>query len=173
MASNVKKLLANREWIREEETGFILSRPLELLSEWSDNYSFRQNEVLDYYSLNTGAQVESELAEVCASRNVRYALTAFSAAARVAPAVGYQRASAHVSDGLEEVASCLKLKRVDSGPNVTLLLPYDDGVFYAAQSIDGIQVVSPIQAYLDLVTFRGRGEEAARAILEQVIIPLW
>jgi len=173
LASNVKKLLANREWTREGEPGFALSRPKELLSEWSDSYSFRQNEARDYYSLNTPGQVEAALAETCDSQCIQYALTAFSAAARMAPAVRYHRVFAYVGQETEEVASRLKLKQVDSGPNVTLLLPYDEGVFYAAQNIDGIQTASAIQAYVDLVTFRGRGEEAANAILEQVIIPQW
>jgi len=49
LTSNVKKLLANREWIREEKNGFALERPIALLAEWSENYSFRQNEARDYY----------------------------------------------------------------------------------------------------------------------------
>jgi hypothetical protein len=52
-----------------------------------------------------------------------------------------------------------------------LLQPYDDGVFYAASEIEGLQVVSPVQLYLDLSQTKGRGDEAANAILEEVIKP--
>jgi hypothetical protein len=38
---------------------------------------------------------------------------------------------------------------------------------------DGSPVVSAIQAYLDLTTTRGRGMEAAQALLEEVIEPQW
>ena len=38
---------------------------------------------------------------------------------------------------------------------------------------DCLHIASPIQIYLDLVGFRGRGEEAATAILEEVIQPQW
>ena len=38
---------------------------------------------------------------------------------------------------------------------------------------DGISIVSPIQLYLDLVTNKGRGEEAAQFLLEKVIKPEW
>jgi hypothetical protein len=56
---------------------------------------------------------------------------------------------------------------------VTLLEPYDEGLFYGSQDRDGIRVLSPIQIYLDLKNFRGRGEEAAEALLDQVIGDLW
>ena len=67
----------------------------------------------------------------------------------------------------------LQLKKVETGPNVTLLHPYDDGVLYGLQGINEISVVSDIQLYLDLKSYRGRGEEAAQAILEQRLRPKW
>lgn len=57
--------------------------------------------------------------------------------------------------------------------NVTLLTPYDDGVFYEATEGDGVRMVSPVQVYLDLIGYRGRGEEAASFLLEQVIERTW
>jgi len=48
-----------------------------------------------------------------------------------------------------------------------------NGVFYGSRVIDGIRVASPIQIYLDLFGFRGRGEEADNALLDQVIRPTW
>jgi hypothetical protein len=65
------------------------------------------------------------------------------------------------------------LKEVPSGSNITLLKPYDEGVMYGAREVDGVWIVAAIQAYLDLVSFRGRGEEAAEALLDQVIMPKW
>ncbi|MBW2261108.1 MAG: hypothetical protein JRG91_03965 [Deltaproteobacteria bacterium] len=173
LASNVKKLLANREWIGGDRNGITLERPHELLDEWSSNYSFRRNEPRDFYSLQTPAQIEQGLAEACDAMGVRYALTGFSAASRIAPMVTFQRAFAYVEGHLDEVSARLGLKEVDSGPVVTLLLPYDEGVFHGVQDVEGIQTVSALQAYLDLQGFRGRGEEAARAILEEVLAPTW
>jgi hypothetical protein len=62
---------------------------------------------------------------------------------------------------------------VPSGANVTLLVPYDSGVFYGARAYDDISVVSPVQLYLDLVSYKGRGEEAAQFLFERVIEPAW
>jgi hypothetical protein len=67
----------------------------------------------------------------------------------------------------------LGLKPVTSGANVTLLGPYDEGVFYGSQDREGTQVVSSVQVYLDLKNIRGRGEEAAQALLDQVISKIW
>jgi hypothetical protein len=102
-----------------------------------------------------------------------YALTGFSGAARLAPAVRYQRAMVYIEETEHNIASILDLKRVPSGANVSLLIPYDDGVFYRTREYEGIRIVSPVQLYLDLIGFRGRGEEAANAILEEVIRSQW
>lgn len=171
--ANVKKLLTDREWLRTEQDGFRLREPAVLLTEWSENYSYRRNQVHDYYSLRTIEDIEAELGAVCRREGVPYALTGFSGAARFAPAVRYQRVMAYVQDDRETVISRLQLKVVSSGANVSLLTPYDEGVFYAARDCEGIRVVSPIQLYLDLHGFRGRGEEAASVLLEEVITPQW
>jgi hypothetical protein len=172
--SNVKKLLANREWIQSGPNGLTLAEPLNLLREWGENYSSRRNSVQNFYSLESSTAVETALAEVCTPRGIRYALTGFSGAARLAPAVRYQRASAYVKwSQEEELVTLLGLKAVSSGANVSLITPYDEGVFYGARAVEGIQIASPIQIYLDLLGFRGRGEEAAKSLLEEVILPQW
>jgi len=61
---------------------------------------------------------------------------------------------------------------VTTGANVSLLIPYDEGVFFENQNTDGAQVVSPVQIYLDLQNYRGRGQEAAQAI-RKVIEQSW
>jgi len=100
-------------------------------------------------------------------------LTGFSGAARFAPAVRYQRVYAYVEGGEKDIPSLMDLKAVTSGANVILLAPYDKGVFYGACEIDGVQVVNPIQNYLDLKGIKGRGEEAANALFEKEILPQW
>jgi len=71
------------------------------------------------------------------------------------------------------VADILKLKKAPSGANVTLLAPYDEGVYYDSRELNGIQMASPIQVYLDLMSARGRGEEAAEELMQKVIRPAW
>lgn len=171
--SNVRKLLTDREWIRTKPEGFVLSEPEALLLEWAENYNYQKNRVRSFYTLKAAPEFEADLASVFKRENLTYALTSFSGAARLAPAVRRQRAIAYVEEGRVDLASLLGLKEVPSGANVSLLTPYDDGVFYGASEIDGIRVASPIQVYLDLSSSRGRGEEAAAALLEEVIRPQW
>ncbi len=91
----------------------------------------------------------------------------------MAPAVRYQRAMAYVQGDIPSMATSLCLKLVSSGPNITLLYPYDEGVFLGSKLIDDIRLANPIQIYLDLKNYRGRGEEAAETLLNQVIKPQW
>jgi hypothetical protein len=170
--ANVKRLLLDREWITRQE-GFALTAPWMLLEEWEKVYSYRKNEVRNYYSLKSIPEIEADLAAVCKEKGIEYALTGFSGAARFAPAVRYTRAMAYVYNTREDVASLLNLKEVESGANVMLLDPYDEGIFYGTQVIEDIRVVSPLQIYLDLKGYKGRGEEAAEAILRDVIKPKW
>jgi hypothetical protein len=71
------------------------------------------------------------------------------------------------------MAAALALKEVDSGANFTLIKPADEGVFYGVRFFKGIPVATPIQVYLELIGNKGRGQEAAEALLEEVIRPTW
>lgn len=165
---NVKKLLENREWLRSTSEGFYLAEPDKLLSEWADNYEFKKNQAKNYYSLKSISEIEKDLASACRGANLPYALTGFSGAERFIPFVRYQKAMAYVGDNVDEIAKTLSLKEVTSGANVTLLTPYDEGVLYKTRTFNGIDVASPVQIYIDLLTIRGRGEEAASEILEVI-----
>lgn len=171
--ANVKRLLLEREWIKSGRDGFQLIAPDKLLAEWSENYDFGRSSVREYYSLLSAANLESRLADYCEQKKVRYALGGFSGAARYAPMVRYQRAMAYVSGNIDEIASQLELKSVASGANISLVDPYDDGVFNGAEIKDGVKVTSPLQAYLDLCGIKGRGEEAAEFLKEKVMQPTW
>ncbi len=168
--SNVKNLLEDQEWLA---SGFSVKDPEALLGEWANNYQYRRNQVNNYYSLLSASEFEAEIDIYCRKYNIQYGLTGFSASARMAPAVRYQRATAYVEADIDQTAEDLKLKPVSSGANVLLLKPYDDGVFYRSREFDGSRAVSPIQVYLDLMNFRGRGEEAANALFDKVIRKLW
>jgi len=167
--SNVRNALLDREWIQKGIDGIQLSDPGSLLNDWSNHYSFRKNTIYDFYSLKSIAEIENEIAD----QGVQYALTAFSAAARWAPSVRSNRVFAYISKDIEVLAEKLNLKSVPSGANVTLLKPYDDGVYYGSEMMNDVRIVAPIQTYLDLMSLRGRGEEAAQHLLENVIQQQW
>lgn len=168
--ANVKRLLLDREWIESEPEGFRLrswdGAALPLLTEWAENYRASRNRANTFYSLNRIPEIETALAS-----QPGVAFTGFSGAARRVPVVRYQRVTAYVRGEVSAVAMSAGLKPVESGANVVLLEPYDDGVFYGAGGFG--PAVSDVQLYLDLLSSKGRGEEAASALLEETIAPLW
>jgi hypothetical protein len=173
LTSRLKERLLDLEYASDKENGLTLSRPGELLKQWASNYSFRKNKVYDYFSLDEIKELERSLSQYCETRGIPYALTLFSGAALVAPYMRYTRGFAYVGNSIREVADSLGLKQVSSGPNFSILEPYDEGVFYGSREVDGMKVVSDVQLYLDLVGFKGRGEESAEFLFEQRIKPQW
>lgn len=171
--ANVKKLLRDREWILESAEGFRLSNPQGLLEEWSGNYTYRRNTVRDLYSLKRPEEVEEAIAEACTELGIAHAFTGFSAARRIAPAVRGQRVMGYVSAIPEALLVKTGLKEVVSGANVSLMLPYDEGVYYMVREVDSLRLVCAVQLYLDLRAFKGRGEEAAEAVWRKELSLLW
>jgi hypothetical protein len=175
--ANVKKLLLDREWIESEEAGFRLrsldAGVLPLLTEWAKNYRIERSTAGEYYSLKSLPEAEAQLTEASRQLKMRLAFSGFSGAVRFAPAVRYQRATAYVGGEIAALTDRVGLKPVSSGANVALIEPYDEGVFYGSKEVERAPVVSPVQIYLDLTQTKGRGEEAASAILEEVIKPRW
>jgi hypothetical protein len=172
-AHNVKQKLVDREWLQVGSQGFALAQPLEVLLEWSQNYTWQRNQAHHYYSMASVADIETALGQVCHQYGIRYALAGFSAAARLASFVRYQRAMAYVADDRNRIVRSLRLKEVTTGANVTLLAPYDEGVLYGLRDMGDAAVAAPVQVYLDLCSMHGRAEEAAQFLLEQVIEPEW
>jgi hypothetical protein len=166
--ANVKKLLLDREWISTPADGIRLTNPAALLSEWAQAYNFRRNEVVGCYAMAEIQEIEGQLVETCQKLGMRYALADFSSAARIAPMVLYQRASAYVQGDIGVLIKTLDWKHVTSGENVNLLVPYDEGVFYGSKEVDEISITAPIQTYLDLQYYRGRGQEAAQAVRKEI-----
>lgn len=164
--SNVKQLLLDREWARVEPEGLVLAEPEALLIEWAEHYPYERHTERTFYSLAEIPEIEAELATTCSREGRRYALTGFSGASRWAPFVKYARVTAFVASDVDDLARSLGWRVVSSGANVSLLTPFDEGVFYGTDTVDSVSVVSPVQAYLDLKNNPGRGAEAADSLLE-------
>jgi hypothetical protein len=74
----------------------------------------------------------------------------------------------------EECAAALGAKIVDTGENLTVLVPDDLGVFYGQESEgDHLACTNAVQTYVDLWHSGNRGQEAAEALLNQKLKPEW
>lgn len=168
LVSAVKQGLESKEWLDKDEEGLFLRERRALLEAWANKYDGRKSRRLRFYSAMKRGEIEEAVVRTCKRTGKDYAFTAFSAAGRYAPRVRYRKVSVYTPDAVDTLVHELGLEKVDSGANVELLLPYDEGVFYGSQVIDGARVVSKVQCYLDLLGERARGEEAAEALLRSI-----
>ena len=71
----------------------------------------------------------------------------------------------------------MEAKPVESGENLMVLIPDDDGVFYLGDrgkmGEGRMSCTNAVQTYVDLWHCGGRGQEAAEALLEKRLKPEW
>ena len=170
--SNVRKLLLEREWIKDQKRGIKLIEPLQMLASWLTEYQLDRSTVYELYDMGSVGDIESTISSFCNRTGTRCAFTGFSGASRYAPFTTYRTVAVYM-DISESNVNELPFKPVTSGANIRIISPYDDGVYYGTRNIRGQSVASPVQCYLDLKDEKARGEEAAEALLEQVIKPSW
>jgi hypothetical protein len=152
-----------------KEVGVSLGQLSKLLDLWSQNYRPERNQVLNLYSIMQVSQIEKQLAEFCKTKKIQYALTLFSGANRLAPFTRYNLATSYFSGDVNQLKRDLEFKEVPTGANFQILVPYDEGVYYKAGEVDSVRVANPVQIYLDLYNYAGRGREQADFLREKII----
>ena len=55
--------------------------------------------------------------------------------------------------------------KIEGAYSQFMIMLYDEGVFYGVNQVDGVNVVSKVQLYIDLFNYPARGEEAAEIVL--------
>ena len=166
----VKQELLDQEFIDSVRgKGLFLKDASGLLNAWQQKYDFEKNVAIPLFSLDKIPVIEEKIRQYCASRKIGYAFTLFSGASKLAPFVRYNVVAFYFAGDQEELQRELNLKPVDSGANILLLSPYDEGVWYRLQENQGCKIVSTIQLYLDLFSYGGRGREQAEFIREKLL----
>jgi hypothetical protein len=94
----------------------------------------------------------------------RYALTGSLAVASLAPVAPTKLAVIYL-DQPEVVLDKLGLRPAESGANVLLIEPSDEGVYSGLRRVDGLACVAPSQAAADLLTSPGRGPAEGEALI--------
>lgn len=170
-ASIIRKLLTDRDWVKETPDGILLTQPEKLLRDWAQVWSRRALKPLGYFSRRPLEETEQRLAAFAKDKNHKLALTGTAAAWRYAPMTRYQRTQVYWEGDPQEVALALDLKPTETGANVHFLVPRDRGVFEFLEIIEGVPIVSPVQVYLDLQRDPARGEEAAAHLWKTRLFP--
>lgn len=158
--------------------GFRLRDPLGLLKVWRHAYRFDRHRRRGYFTLLKGPRLQEALAKLESLTGGHAVYAAFSAAEFQAPHVRQPKTWLFVGEKYEDkFCTVAEAKLVESGENVVVLIPEDDGVFY--EQVGGfmgerrLSCTNPVQTYVDLCNVGSRGEEAAEALLEQNLKPEW
>jgi len=155
--------------------GFRVRDPEGLLRAWRDAYRFNRHMRRRYFTLLQGHALQEKLRALDPEAQGRVAYAVFSAADFQAPHVRQPRTWLYLAPNVEaEFQAALEAKLVDSGENLVVLIPDDYGVFYRTESAKTrLACTNAVQTYVDVVHAGGRGEEAAEAILQQRLRPVW
>ena len=154
---------------RDRSHRLMVREPVRLLQRWAAFHSYvSANEFVRFHSFER--DIEGFTQEMGHIRGPRYALTALAGAHLVAPYVRPTSIHFYV-EGKESArawAGLLSLRPVESGGNVSAVIPYDVGVFYGTEKARGATVVNAVQLFVDLFNYPARGEEAAEALLRKL-----
>ncbi len=174
----VQHLRDERFLAGSNERGFRVADPLKLLFAWRDAYRFGGHQQTGYFTLRNGKALLESLSQAHAATRGKLLFAVFSAAAIQAPHVRQPKTWLYVKEAeLPVFEKMVEAKPVDSGSNLVVLVPSDDGVFAFPDQglIEDLPIACthPVQTYVDLWHCGGRGREAAEALLEQRIKPAW
>lgn len=177
LVNKVVRYLREQAFIEEvEDQGLRLRDPLGLLKTWCEAYRFDRHWRRTYFTLFQGRKLQELLSPLESVTGGHAAYAVFSAAEFQAPHVRQSKTWLYLGSNYEhEIEKLPDVKEVDTGENLVVYFPEDDGVFYGQEGDHHGRLPStnPIQTYLDLFHCGGRGQEAAEALLEQKLKPLW
>lgn len=159
--SKIVRRLDEDRLLARRNSEFRPSDPSLLLDAWVDAYRFDRHDVVLGHASGNGIELARELSQRLGSLKVEHALTGLPAAWLLDGFASFRLSTIYVDGDPREVADRLELRRNERGANVQFVGPDDDGVFWRGQRVDGVPVVSPVQAYLDLLALPERAREAA------------
>jgi hypothetical protein len=138
-----------------------------LLERWSKNYSFaklaRGNTYLAPRGLPDLMKRLAGLGQNDAA--AQYAVTGSLATPKWDAYAPAKNAMIY-ADRPDQFVAYADLRHVDAGANVLIARATGTAAFERAQQLDGIVIVAPSQAAVDLLTAPGRGPEEGRALLD-------
>ena len=165
--------------VRSEGRRLKLFHPQEVLADWVEYYRLRKKEQYHFrFPADSVEAVMGALKNSKALREHRGMLSFQAGASLVAPHAGFREVHVY-SEGLPASIDDWKqeLRLEDAAPsdcNLILVDPYY-GVAgrYGSRVLEGFEVVSDVQLYLDLRLYPVRGEEQAQHLFDKRLAPKW
>jgi hypothetical protein len=168
--------LRNEGYLTDEPAeGLLVVDKAKLLTAWRDAYRFDRIPKIEWFTLLKGQEIEAALRRINGGNETRIAWASFSAAERQAPMVRQPKYWLMATDEqIDWAVDELKAKPVGSGANLVLMTAPDSGYLDGVREEDQAgPCTHPLQTYVDTWHAGGRGHEAADAVFERRLKPLW
>lgn len=169
---NVMKRLEELAWAeRDEHQRIRLTKPADLLENWGESYTYRDNEVLSYFvAERVTRKLMAEVARAAADAGQRYAFTLNAGLSLVAPHFRMPSVHCYLEGDPAPIATALGLRpATGTEGGLYLLAPYDPGVFHGTLEKGGLKIVSLPQLYVDLLHYEQRGAEQAEHLRREAM----
>lgn len=157
--------------VRRLDEEFLLERrerklrprdPDVLLDAWAQDYRFDHHDIVPGHVSGTGIDNARMIAERLASMGIHHAFTGLPAAWVMDQYARFRLTTVYVTGDPRVAAEGLGVRRATAGANLQLVGPDDMGVFNGERNYGGLNCVSTVQVYLDLLRLPERASEAAR-----------
>lgn len=148
---------------------FKLMFPFDLLRRWANFNNFAANtKFVEYYTQEE--DISKFIGLFSGKKGPQYAVTGLCGALKIAPFVRPTNVHVYVKteEDAKKWADLLGLMPVESNGNIKFAVAEDKGVFYGSREVEGVNVVSDVQLYVDLLNYPARGEEASQAVLKVI-----
>jgi hypothetical protein len=154
--------LADKGYVQKQRKAIALISPSGLLDLWGENYSVDENPRESFFSfIRSPAEFQEQFAAIASKRRLNYAFTLHSGASLITPFVRYTDVHFYLLGDTGPIIAAMDLRPVETGGTVHVLHPFDEGVLYRTQEVQGKRVVGNVQLYLDLLRYPARGKEQA------------
>ncbi len=167
--SAIRQQLIANEWALEEKSGFRIIDPNKILDKWAEADNWKSRTETRQYSSIHNDPIEIATRIKNSSLFSRHAFTQWFAAWLRHPYTIPPIVTAYVSDWPDdlEMEKSLQARRVQQGGRIWLVKPRDEGVFNPRQKLEGFDLVSDVQIYIDLTNAPQRGNEQATELRQQ------
>jgi hypothetical protein len=167
----VAKLEADDLIVRETSGGIRPRDPDLLLEAWREGYEFSRHRILrGHVPARSGDELIRRLADEVKDSGEQYAATGLAAAWLMTRFAGFRIATVYLLEPPKPaLLERLAFRETDSGANVWLVVPNDEGVLHGAADRDGVRCAHPVQVYLDLKAHPERAGEAADRLHSELL----
>jgi hypothetical protein len=165
--SKVVRRLESDEMITRASDGAVrIANPAAVLDAWRESYDFSKHRVIaGHVTARSGDELLVGVATAFRAQKLDYAATGLAGAWLLTQFAAFRLTTIFIHE--EPPARALKaigFRPEERGANLWFVIPNDEGVFTGAATVNGVECVHPVQAYLDLKSQPERSKEAAEEL---------